>query len=63
VLGNALIWPVLFLVPAFGEVPVVWRLTAGVLANFFLIRAAGTAAARAGKVAGQSRDDDRNPIK
>ena len=63
VAGNAAIWPVLFLLPALEAVPTVWRLTAGVLANLFLIRVAGNAAARAGSVLRQSKDDDRNPIK
>ena len=61
--GNALIWPILFAVPAFEQVPPIWRLTAGVLANLFLIRVASHAAARAGSVLRQSKDDDRNPIK
>jgi len=63
VAGNVAIWPVLFLWPAFDGVPAVWRLTAGVLANLFLIRVASHAAARAGSVLRQSKDDDRNPIK
>ena len=63
VLGNVVIWPLLFLVPVFQAVPTIWRLTAGVLANLFLIRAASLAAARAGSRARQVRDDDRNPIK
>jgi hypothetical protein len=62
VLGNALIWPILFLVPAFEAVPAIWRLTAGVIANLFLIRVAGNAAARTGNRTQQSTDD-RNPIK
>jgi len=61
--GNVVIWPVLFLLPALEEVPAVWRLTAGVLANLFLIRVASAAAARAGSRSQQSTDDDRNPIK
>ncbi|HXY95662.1 MAG TPA: hypothetical protein VEH00_01730 [Steroidobacteraceae bacterium] len=63
VAGNAVIWPVLFLVPAFEAVPAVWRLTAGMLANLFLIRAASKAAARAGSGSQQNADDDRNPIR
>jgi hypothetical protein len=63
VLGNALIWSILFLVPAFEGVPTIWRLTAGVLANLFLIRVAGSAAARACSRSRQSRADDLNPIK
>ena len=63
VLGNALIWPILFLVPAFEGIPAIWRLTAGVLANLLLIRVAGSAAARASSRSQHSKDDDLNPIK
>jgi len=63
VLGNVVIWPALFLLPAFDGVPAIWRLTAGVLANLFLIRLAAIAAARIGSRSQQSRDDDLNPIK
>jgi hypothetical protein len=63
VLGNVLIWPILFLVPAFAGIPAIWRLTAGVLANLLLIRVAGSAAARAGGRSQHSKDDDLNPIK
>jgi hypothetical protein len=63
VAGNVVIWPILFLVPALEAVPAIWRLTAGVLANLFLIRAASSAAARAGNRSRQMKDDDRNPIK
>lgn len=60
--GNVLIWAILFAVPAFDNVPTIGRLTAGVLANLFLIRAAG-AAARTGSRSQGSPGDDRNPIK
>jgi hypothetical protein len=60
--GNVLIWGILFGVPAFDNVPVIWRLTAGVLANFFLIRVAGRARARAGGRAPRGPGGDRNPI-
>jgi hypothetical protein len=63
VAGNALIWAVLFAVPALEAVPTVWRLTAGVLANLILIRAASIAVARAGSRSPGSPGDDRNPIK
>jgi hypothetical protein len=63
VAGNALIWPLLFGLPALEDVPAVWRLTAGVLANLFLIRAASIAAARMTRDSQGSADDDRNPIK
>jgi hypothetical protein len=63
VLGNVLIWPILFLLPAFDGVPAIWRLTAGVLANLFLIRVASAAAARAGNRSQQGKGDDLNPIK
>ncbi|HYK99836.1 MAG TPA: hypothetical protein VEU78_01470 [Steroidobacteraceae bacterium] len=60
--GNVLIWAILFAVPAFDNVPTIGRLTAGVLANLFLIRAAG-AVARTGSRSQGSPGDDRNPIK
>jgi hypothetical protein len=63
VAGSALIWAILFAVPAFDDVPAIWRLTAGVLASLFLIRAARIAVARTGSGARQSKGDDRNPIK
>ena len=63
VAGNAVIWPVLFLLPAFEAVPSIWRLTAGVVANLFLIRVASKAAARARGVSQQGSDDERNPIR
>jgi hypothetical protein len=61
--GNVLIWAILFAVPAFDNVPAIWGLTAGVLANLFLIRGA-SAVARAGSPA-RPRDsgDHRNPIR
>jgi len=50
-------------VPAFDNVPAIWRLTAGVLANLFLIRAA-SAVARAGSPSRpRGSGDDRNPIR
>jgi len=61
--GNAVIWPVLFLLPAFDAVPAIWRLTVGVLANLFFLRIASIAAARIRGGSEQSTDDDRNPIK
>jgi hypothetical protein len=60
--GNVLIWAILFAVPAFDNVPAIWRLTAGVLANLFLIRAA-SALARAGGPARRGSRDHRNPIR
>jgi hypothetical protein len=63
VAGNVLIWAILFAVPAFDNVPAIWRLTAGVLANLFLIRAA-SAVARAGNPARpRGSRDHRNPIR
>jgi hypothetical protein len=61
--GNELIWAILFAVPALDQVPAIWRLTVGVLANFFLIRAASFAWARAGSRPQPGPGDDRNPIK
>ena len=63
VAGSALIWAILFAVPAFDDVPAIWRLIAGVLASLFLIRAARIAVARTGSGAPHSKDDDRNPIR
>jgi hypothetical protein len=63
VAGNVLIWAILFAVPAFDNVPAIWRLTAGVLANLFLIRAA-SAVARAGSPSRpRGSGDDRDPIR
>jgi hypothetical protein len=63
VAGSALIWAILFAVPAFDDVPAIWRLTAGVLASLFLIRAARIAVARTGSGARRSKGDHRDPIK
>jgi len=60
--GNVVIWPLLFLIPALEAVPQILRLTAGVLANFYLLYLARSVAARVG---GSQRGaaDDNNPIK
>lgn len=61
--GNAVIWPLLFAIPAFAEVPTMPRLVAGVLANRILIRVASGVAERIARRPPTSADDDRNPIK
>lgn len=43
--GNVLVWGALFGLPALADVPELWRLMAGVFANFFLLRLAKAAAA------------------
>jgi hypothetical protein len=43
--GNVLIWGALFGLPALADIPELWRLMAGVFANFFLVRLAQAAAA------------------
>lgn len=60
--GNLVLWPLLFLVPALETVPPMLRMVAGVLANFFLLQVARTAATR---VAGSQRGaaNENNPIK
>jgi hypothetical protein len=61
--GNAVIWPLLFAIPAFAEVPTMPRLVAGVLANLILIRVASGVAERFARHPPTSADDNRNPIK
>lgn len=60
--GNALIWPLLFAIPAFAEVPTMPRLVAGVLANLILIRVASSIAERIARRSPTTATDDRNPI-
>lgn len=63
VAGAVVIWSLLFLVPAFENVPTPVRMIAGVLATLYLIQLARGAAARvigAGQ-GGDTRDND--PIK
>ena len=63
VAGAVVIWSLLFLVPAFENVPTLVRMIAGVLATLYLIQLARGAAARvigAGQ-GGDTRDND--PIK
>lgn len=61
--GNAVIWPLLFAIPAFAEVPTMPRLVAAVLANLILIRVASGVAERIAGRPSTSANDDRNPIK
>jgi hypothetical protein len=44
--GNAAVWLTLFELPALEDIPVNWRLAAGVMANLFLIWLARAARAR-----------------
>jgi hypothetical protein len=46
--GNAAVWLALFELPALEDIPVDWRLAAGVIANLLLIWLARTARARLG---------------
>lgn len=43
--GNILVWGALFGLPQLTDVPELWRLMAGVFANFFLVQLAKAAAA------------------
>jgi hypothetical protein len=62
VLANALLWACLFGWPALSQLPAIWRLIAGVLANFYLIRfAAGVAASLRQRAQRTSRQGD-NPF-
>lgn len=63
VAGSALIWAILFAVPAFDQVPTIWRLTAGVFASLFLLRAASAVARARGRSRPPGSRDERNPIK
>lgn len=60
--GNALVWGCLFLVPQLEPVPVIVRLVAGVLANFYLIHLARIAAAWAGSQKQPPPPGGSNPI-
>lgn len=44
--GNLILWTALFGVAALSDVPVLWRLVAGVFANFYLMHLGRTCAAR-----------------
>jgi hypothetical protein len=62
VVANALLWACLFGWPALGDLPAIWRLLVGVLANLYLVRlAAGVAARLQQRAARASRPGD-NPI-
>jgi hypothetical protein len=61
--GNAVIWPLLFAIPAFAELPTMPRLVAGVLANLILVRVASGVAERIARRSPTSAADDRNPIR
>jgi hypothetical protein len=60
--GNAVIWACLFLLPPLEQVSVMSRLVVGVLANFYLIYLARTAAARLRGQAGRDRRAGGDPI-
>jgi hypothetical protein len=61
--GGAVIWSLLFLVPAFENVPTLLRLTAGVLATLYLIQLARGAATRLIGAGQRGGAQDNNPIK
>lgn len=44
--ANVLLWFALFGVPALAGVPVIWRLVAGIFANFYLVQLAGAVGRR-----------------
>ena len=44
--ANVLVWLTLFGVPALGGIPVIWRLVAGIFANFYLVQLAGAVGQR-----------------
>ena len=60
--GNAVVWLVLFRLPALEEVPTPWRVAAGVIANLCLIYLARAAATRVGKGADQDPPVGGSPI-
>ena len=63
VAGAVVIWSLLFLVPAFENVPTPVRMIAGVLATLYLIQLARRAAARFGATGQRGGAEDNNPIK
>ena len=60
--GNAAVWSCLFMLPALEQVPVMVRLVAGVLANFYLLYLARTVAASVRGRSGQHPPEGGNPI-
>ncbi|MFZ1907077.1 MAG: hypothetical protein WAU56_16960 [Steroidobacteraceae bacterium] len=62
VLASALLWACLFGLPALGGLPTIWRLLAGVLANFYLIRLAARVAASLQQRAERASRQGDNPI-
>ena len=63
IVGNVVIWPLLFATPALEGVPPMVRLVAGVLANLILIGLARGVAARLAQRTPAGARDDRDPIK
>jgi hypothetical protein len=56
---NAGLWPLLFAWPPLADLPVIWRLVAGIFANFYLLklaRAAGARVSRRGAPAASAAD-------
>lgn len=60
--GTALLWSLLFMLPALADVPPIVRMVAGVLATLYLLQLARRLAARR-LGAGQRGIEDNNPIK
>lgn len=60
--GNAVVWACLFLLPPLEQLPVAPRLLVGVLASFYLIYLARTAAARIRGQSGRDRGAGGDPI-
>jgi len=61
--GAVVIWSLLFLVPAFDNVPTLVRMIAGVLATLYLIQLARSAATRFIGAGQRGGSQDNNPIK
>ncbi len=61
--GAVVIWSLLFMVPAFGNVPTPVRMIVGVLVTLYLIQLARQAATRFIGAGQRSDAEDNNPIK
>ena len=61
-IGNAVVWGCLFLLPQLEVVPVIPRLVAGVLATFWFLYLARGAAARIRRQAAENRSSGGDPI-
>jgi hypothetical protein len=54
-LANAALWPLLFAWPPLADLPVIWRLVAGIFANFYLVKLARAAGARVSRRSAQEQ--------